>query len=95
MKCYNCGSEVSLGQRNCPNCGLVQPTAAVPNIRRPSARGRGNFYQVERAVSRSKIPVWIWIVIALVVLMVAVCACAAIGVYLFSTGGLPFDIPLG
>lgn len=93
MKCYNCGNEVSLGQRRCPNCGLIQATAAVPNIRRPSARGRGGFGDVERVVSRSKFPTWAWIVIAVVVLLIAVCACLAVGIFLFTSGDLPFELP--
>ena len=93
MKCYNCGSEVSLGQRRCPNCGLVQPTAAVPNIPRVSSRGRGTFSDVERVVTRSKFPTWAWIVIALIVVLIAVCGCIAVGIFLFTTGSLPFDLP--
>ena len=93
MKCYNCGQEVSLGQRRCPNCGLIQPTAAVPNIRRPSARGRGSLGDVERVVSRSKFPTWAWVVIAIILVLIVCCACIAVGVFLMTTGSLPFEIP--
>lgn len=93
MKCFSCGTEVSFGQKRCPSCGLVQPTAAIPNIPRPGGRGRGAFGDIERMVSRSKIPIWVWIVIALVVVMFVVCACIAVGIYFYTTGNLPSDLP--
>ena len=90
MKCYNCGSEISLGTRRCPSCGMIQPTAAIPHVNVPSARGRGAIGDVQRAVSRSKLPTWVWIAVAGAVLMVAVCGCIGVGVYLYTTGSLPF-----